>query len=531
MLVSLSTLALAAGILSTSGLATALSPSDIPPDTPISMLLSSAHTHMAKGETNEALMYYDAAIARDPSDYLTFFKRATTYLSLGRTSQATSDFNKVLALRPGFEGAHLQLGKLKAKAADWDGAKEQYLLARQKTGSPDLEKLAEAHGAAKLADAAAAAGNWEDCVAQAGEAIFVANRAPHLRELRANCRFERGDVEEGMSDLQHILQMRPGDTTPHLKISATTFYGLGDMNQGLVQIRKCLHSDPDSKTCKKLLRQEKSVEKSWAKVNKALEKKQPMSGVKLLVPSGEDKGLIDDVKEQIDELKKEGIIPEKAPNALLTQLVEAACQAYYEANGKKASTYCTEALQLDENSLYGLLHKAKVQLDAEDFEPCIATLKKASEARPDKNSVINPLMQKAQVALKRSKNKDYYKVLGVAHDADERQIKSAYRKASKMHHPDKAIKQGLTKEEAEKKMASINEAYEVLSNPELRERFDRGDDPNSHEQQGNPFQGSPFGGGGHPFMFQQGGQQFQFKFGSGGGGGGGAGGFPHGFPF
>ncbi|KAI1181021.1 DnaJ domain-containing protein [Nemania sp. FL0916] len=529
MIVPLSTLAFAAGILSSSGLTSALSPSDIPSDTPISALLSSAQSHLARGETNEALIYYDAAVARDPSDYLTVFKRATTYLSLGRTSQATSDFNKVLELRPGFEGAHLQLGKLKAKAADWEGAKEQYILAKQGPSSPDFDSLVEAQGAAKLAEDAAAAGNWEECVTQAGEAIFVANRAVHLRELRVVCRFERAELEEGMSDMQHILQMRPGDTTPHLKISATTFYGLGDMDQGLAQIRKCLHSDPDSKTCKKLMRQEKSVEKTWAKVDKALEKKQPMSGVKLLVPSGEDKGLIDEVKEQITELKAEGMIPEKAPSALLTRLVEAACQAYYEANGKKASTYCPEALQLDENSLYGLLYQAKTQMDADDFEPCIATLKKASEARPDKNNIINPLMQKAQIALKRSKTKDYYKVLGVAHDADERQIKSAYRKASKVHHPDKAIKQGLTKEEAEKKMAAINEAYEVLSNPELRERFDRGDDPNSHEQQQNPFHGSPFGGGGgHPFMFQQGGQQFQFKYGPGSGGGG----FPHGgFPF
>lgn len=151
------------------------------------------------------------------------------------------------------------------------------------------------------------------------------------------------------------------------------------------------------------------------------------------------------------------------------------------------------------------------------------TLKKASELRPDKNNIVNPLMQKAQVALKRSKTKDYYKILGVAHDADERQVKAAYRKLTKLHHPDKAAKQGLSKEEAEKKMAGINEAYEVLSNPELRARFDRGDDPNSHEQQGSPFGG---GGGGNPFMFQQGGgQQFQFKFGSGGGG------FPGGFPF
>ncbi|KAI0969120.1 DnaJ domain-containing protein [Xylaria arbuscula] len=527
MMVPLSTLALAASILSTAGLTNALATDDIPADTPISSLLSSAQAHMIRGETSEALVYFDAAIARDPSDYLTFFKRATTYLSIGRTSQATSDFNKVLELRPGFEGAHLQLGKLKAKAADWDGAREQYVLAKQQPDTSDFASLLVAQGAAKLAEDAAAAGNWEECVTQAGEAIFVANRAAHLRELRATCRFERGEVEEGMSDLQHLLQMRPGNTTPHLKISATTFYGLGDMNQGLAQIRKCLHSDPDSKTCKKLMKQEKNVEKTWAKVNKALEKKQPMSGAKLLVPSSEGKGLIDEVKEQVAELKKDGIIPERAPSSLLTQLIDAACQAYYEANGQKASTYCPEALQLDENSLYGLLHKAKTQLDAEDFEPCIATLKKASEVRPDKNNLINPLMQKAQVALKRSKTKDYYKILGVPHDADERQIKSAYRKASKVHHPDKAHKQGLTKEEAEKKMAGINEAYEVLSNPELRERFDRGDDPNSHEQQ-NPFQGSPFGGG-HPFMFQQGSQQFQFKH-SGGGGGGGGGGF-HGFPF
>lgn len=173
-----------------------------------------------------------------------------------------------------------------------------------------------------------------------------------------------------------------------------------------------------------------------------------------------------------------------------------------------------------------------MQLDADEYEASIATLQKASELRPDKRDLANGLMQKAQLELKRSKTKDYYKVLGVARDADERQIKSAYRKLSKLHHPDKTSRQGLSKEEAEKKMASINEAYEVLSTPELRQRFDNGDDPNSNEPQHQG--GHPFGGGGNPFMFQQGGggggPQFNFKFGGSRGGGGG-GGFPGGFPF
>ncbi|OLN87660.1 DnaJ subfamily C member 3 [Colletotrichum chlorophyti] len=521
MYVRLGALAFAVSLLTSPTLVAAIiNPEQIPSDTPVSSLLNTAQSYLSKGQTSDALVYYDAAVARDPSNYLTLFKRATTYLSLGRTNQATDDFNKVLSLKPGFEGAHVQLAKIKSKMADWDGAREQYKLANKDASSPELVALDEAQGAARLAEDAAKHGDWEACVSHAGEAIMTANRAVSLRELRSRCRFQRGEVEEGMSDLHHVLQMRPGDTSPHIKIAAITFYGLADLKNGMSQTRKCLHSDPDSKPCKRLLKQQKAIEKTLARVTKAFDKNQPMTGVKLLIDSADETGLISDIKTQVDELRADGTIPATAPSALYIQVVEMACQGYYEMNGKKAKQYCEDALTLNPQSFYGLLHRARVLMEKEEFEAAIKSLEEASGIRPEKNDVVQPLMQKAQIALKRSKTKDYYKVLGVAHDADERQIKQAYRKLSKIHHPDKAAKQGLTKEDAEKKMASINEAYEVLSNPELRERFDRGDDPNNQEQ-GNPFQGNPFGGG-HPFMFQQGGgggsQQFHFKFGGGGGG-------------
>ena len=185
-------------------------------------------------------------------------------------------------------------------------------------------------------------------------------------------------------------------------------------------------------------------------------------------------------------------------------------------NKKKGYPYCTEALALNPTSLFGLLSQAQRQIDSEDYEPAIHTLNTAKEHHPSA-SQIGPLLQQAHVGLKRSKNKDYYKVLNVPKDADERQIKRQYRTLTKQFHPDKTTAQGTPKEQAEKKMAEINEAYEVLSDPELRARFDRGDDPNSQEQQGQPFHGSPFGHG-------PGGQQFFFRQG-GGPGGGGAGGF------
>ena len=69
-------------------------------------------------------------------------------------------------------------------------------------------------------------------------------------------------------------------------------------------------------------------------------------------------------------------------------------------------------------------------------------------------------------------------------------------------------------------MASVNEAYEVLSKPELRQRFDNGDDPNdpAAQQGGHPFQGGGSAGG-HPFsqFFQGGGHHggdgFKFTYG------------------
>ena len=63
--------------------------------------------------------------------------------------------------------------------------------------------------------------------------------------------------------------------------------------------------------------------------------------------------------------------------------------------------------------------------------------------------------------------KDYYEILGVKRDADEKEIKSAFRKLARKYHPDV----NKTKE-AEQKFKDINEAYEVLSNPQKLQRYD-----------------------------------------------------------
>ncbi len=65
--------------------------------------------------------------------------------------------------------------------------------------------------------------------------------------------------------------------------------------------------------------------------------------------------------------------------------------------------------------------------------------------------------------------KDYYQILGVSRSASEKEIKQAYRRLARKHHPD--LNPG--DKSAEAKFKEINAAYEVLSNPEKRKKYDQ----------------------------------------------------------
>lgn len=67
------------------------------------------------------------------------------------------------------------------------------------------------------------------------------------------------------------------------------------------------------------------------------------------------------------------------------------------------------------------------------------------------------------------KYKDYYEILGVSKDADEKEIKSAYRKLAKKYHPD--LHQG--DDAAAEKFKEVSEAYEVLSDKDKRNKYDK----------------------------------------------------------
>ena len=88
--------------------------------------------------------------------------------------------------------------------------------------------------------------------------------------------------------------------------------------------------------------------------------------------------------------------------------------------------------------------------------------------------------------------KDYYKILGVKREASEAEIKNAFRRLARKHHPD--VNPG--DKSAEGRFKEINEAHEVLSNAEKRRKYDQYGDQWQHADQfaKSGAQGSPFHG-------------------------------------
>ncbi len=93
-----------------------------------------------------------------------------------------------------------------------------------------------------------------------------------------------------------------------------------------------------------------------------------------------------------------------------------------------------------------------------------------------------------------AEKRDYYQILGVAKTASDAEIKSAYRKLARLHHPDVDKSAG-----AAERFKEISEAYQVLSNPEKRKNYDQFGHAAFDRTAGGAYGGNPFGGGFDPF--------------------------------
>ena len=136
--------------------------------------------------------------------------------------------------------------------------------------------------------------------------------------------------------------------------------------------------------------------------------------------------------------------------------------------------FSPEGEQFDPNE-----HEAMAQRPSEDAEPGTVLEVYQQGYRVERRGPAARTRRRRPVAMARSP--DYYKTLGVEKKASADEIKKAYRKLARQYHPDTNKDAG-----AEERFKEVSEAYDVLSDPEKRKKYDRG---------GLFTTANPFGGG------------------------------------
>merc|ERR1711991_49613 len=333
---------------------------------------------------------------------------------------------------------------------------------------------------------------WSQAIEQLSIAIRHADNAPSLLYKRAVSSFHVGDTYEAIADSGKILKIE-GDNLSALELRGNCYYVLNELDMAMNHYRKALKYDPEHKGCKDGYRLVKKVQGLLSKVDKAIE-------------AGEHEIVVGHL------LNLLSIDPEHQYIVPICNIKLA--DAYRELKRFNDAKTCVQKA-IDDDARRGMQNSAyhlamgRIHMDCGEYEIALSQFSKAHEIDGSENREIREEIHKAEVAIKRSKQKDHYKTLGVSRKAKQREIKKAYRDLALRWHPDKhADDSEQEKERATIEFQKIAEAYEVLSDEERRSKYDRGEEVESnqgggHHQGFNPFQNMHFQGG-RPF----GGQHF-----------------------
>ena len=420
----------------------------------------------------EALRDLTRALELDDANVEYRKQKARLLVSLGQCDMAVQDYAALQAQAAQSSGGSV--------AVDWDEAQREALQCSREVDA---------------AQRAYADGNWKAAVQYFSAALGHMEQASDLLFMKSQAEYNAGDYYGTVSDTGKILKAHSNHIEAY-QLRGEAYFRLGEHDTAVTHFREGLKLDPEHKGCK-----------AGHKAVKALQKKEKRANDALGAGNHEEAIGHWDAAIRLDPTHTAFIRP------TLLNIAKS-----YSALGKhkEAIDTANKHMEMGE-TLDGLFALGDAHTAAENFQDAVNTFRKAMEFEPnDRQKECQQRLQKAEIALKQSKEKNYYKILGVPRTAPSKDIKKAYRDLALRWHPDKVDQE--EKEEAEKKFQDISEAYEVLSDKEMREKYDRGEpvfenqggghshNPHGHQQFFRQFQHGGGGGGGH------GGQRMHFRF-------------------
>jgi DnaJ family protein C protein 7 len=270
-----------------------------------------------------------------------------------------------------------------------------------------------------------------------------ADRPRKWQLMRGEAHLRMGNVN-ALGEAQNVAMslLRNNNQDPDaLVLRGRILYAQGENEKAIQHFRQALSCDPDFKDAVKNLRMVQKLERMKEEGNAAFK-------------AGRYQEAIDTYGKALE------VDPaNKNTNSKILQN-RALCNSRLK-NWKPAIADCDKALELDPSYTKARKTRAKALGESGNWQEAVREYKAIQEANPSEPGIAKDI-RNAELEEKKSKRKDYYKILGIEKDATETTIKKAYRKLAIVHHPDK----NPGDEEAAERFKEIQEAHETLSDAE-----------------------------------------------------------------
>jgi len=458
-----------------------------------------------EGKYLDAVALYSKAIEVDGNKNPAYFgNRAAAWVMLNNHKQAIEDCAQAVKIQPDFVKAYLRAAKCYFQLGKLTESIKQYHEAlrfdpKNATALDEMKMVKRVEGEIDSAQREYEAKQYHNALAHLSIAMTQSPASVDLKILKARILYGLKRYQDVISIASDILR-DDDESLPGMFLRGAALFKTGNPTGAIKHFQSVLRSDPDNAEARTELK----------KVNLFEAKKKEGNE---LFSSGQYQQALDTYSECL------AIDPE---NDSINSTIYSNRAAAYMKLGKyeQAKEDCDKTIQMDPNYVKAYLRRATCNAQLGNHEDVVRDYEKLTQMEPDNNDYARQLRD-AKLELKKSKRKDYYKILGVERNADENQIKSAYKKAALKWHPDKNGESEESKKKAEAMFKEISEAYAVLSDTQKKRRYDSGEDLQEMEggmsdmDMNNIF--SMFFGGGMPGGFG-GGSPFGGGYGGFGGG-------------
>lgn len=439
-----------------------------------------------------ALKLYSDAISLCPDSAAYYGNRAACHIMLSNYSNGLNDARTAARIDPQFGKAYVRIAKCCLAMGDIIGTEQAFKKVLELDSQSSAVKN-EQQSLAVLKDLEATIqANYEkkgyrNVVYYIDRALKLAPACSRYRLLKAECLAFLNRCDEAVDIAVSVMKL-DSSSADAIYVRGLCLYYTDNLEKGIVHFERALQLDPDHKKSKEMRNKSKILKDMKEKGN-------------MLFKSGrfrEAQAVYTEAL-QVDELNKDINSKLLYNRALVNSKIGSLHDAVAD---------CSKVLEINAQYLKALLLRARCYNDMEKYEECVNDYEAAMQLQ--KTPEIKKLLRDAKFALKKSKRKDYYKILCVSRNASDDEIKKAYRKKALIHHPDRHASSSAEERRAEEiKFKEVGEAYAILSDPKKKQRYDSGQDIEEQEHDFDPnqmfrhfFQFSTGNGQGTTFGFE-----------------------------